>query len=91
MGREPRWQREHDMSVATELPRLVPNWDRGPRQRFDIRPHGTEARARRHRRYGEKPCAACLAADNAAHAYRAARRAGGAYVLPEPSEEARHA
>ena len=79
------------MSVATELPGLVPNDDWQPRQRFDLRPHGTEARARRHRRYGGKPCAACLAAENAAHAYRAAQRAAGAYVLPEPSEEARHA
>jgi hypothetical protein len=33
------------MSVATELPRLVPNDDWRPRERFDIRPHGTEARA----------------------------------------------
>ena len=79
------------MSAPTELAVLVPNEDRGTRQRYDIRPHGTEARARRHRRYGEKPCPACLAADNAAHAYRAAQRAAGAYVLPEPSEEARHA
>jgi hypothetical protein len=79
------------MSVATELPRLVPNDDWQPRERFDIRPHGTEARARRHRRRGEKPCPACLAAENAAHAYRAAQRAAGAHVLPEPSEEARHA
>ena len=79
------------MSVATELPRLVPNDDWRPRERFDIRPHGTEARARRHRRRGEKPCPACLAAENAAHAYRAAQRAAGAQVLPEPSQEARHA
>jgi hypothetical protein len=60
------------VSVPTEVPGRVPNWDRGYRQRFDIRPHGTEARSRRHRRYGEKPCAACLAADNAAHAWRRA-------------------
>jgi hypothetical protein len=79
------------MSVATELPRLAPNDDWRPRERFDIRPHGTEARARRHRRRGEKPCPACLAAENAAHAYRAAQRATGAHELPEPSEEARHA
>ena len=69
------------MSAPTEVAALVPNDDRGPRERFDIRPHGTEARARRHRRYGEKPCTACLAADNAAHAWRAALRAA--------SEEAR--
>ena len=79
------------MSVATELPGLVPNDDWQPRQRFDIRPHGTEARAQRHRRRGEKPCPACLAAETAASAYRAARRAAGAHVSPEPSEEARHA
>ena len=79
------------MSVATELPGLVPNDDWQPRQRFDLRPHGTEARARRERRYGRKPCPACLAAETAANAYRAAQRAAGAYVLPEPSEEARHA
>jgi hypothetical protein len=79
------------VSAPTEAPGLVPNWDRRPRERFDIRPHGTEARARRHWRRGERPCPACLAADNAAHAYRAAQRATGAYVLPEPSEEARHA
>jgi hypothetical protein len=78
------------MSVATELSRLVTNDDWRPRERFDIRPHGTEARARRHRR-GEKPCPACLAAENAAHAYRAAQRVAGAHVLPEPCEEARHA
>ena len=79
------------MSVATELPGLVPNDDWQPRQRFDLRPHGTEARARRHRRYGGKPCPACLAAENRAHAWRAAQRAAGADVLPEPSEEARDA
>ena len=79
------------MSVATELPGLVPNDDWQPRQRFDIRPHGTEACARRHWRKGEKPCEACRAADNRAHAWRAARRAISASVLPEPPEEARHA
>ena len=63
------------MSAPTEAIGLVPNDNWQPRQRFDIRPHGTEARSRRHRRYGEKPCAACLAADNAAHAYRLALRA----------------
>ena len=79
------------MSAPTEALGLVPNYDRRPRERFDIRPHGTEARARRHRRRGERPCPPCLAAENAAHVYRAARRAAGAHVLPEPSEEARHA
>jgi len=43
------------VSAPTEVAALVPNEDRGPRQRYDIRPHGTEARSRRHRRYGEKP------------------------------------
>ena len=79
------------MSVATELPGLVPNDDWQPHQRFDLRPHGTEARARRERRHGRKPCPACLAAETAANAYRATRRAAGVHVLPEPSEEARHA
>ena len=79
------------MSASTEVAALVPNDDRGPHERFDIRPHGTEARARRERRHGRKPCPSCLAAENRAHAYRATRRAAGAYVLPEPSEEARRA
>jgi hypothetical protein len=79
------------VSAPTEVAALVPNEDRGPRERFDIRPHGTEARARRHWRKGEKPCEACRAADNRAHAWRAAQRDAGARVLPEPSEEARHA
>ena len=63
------------MSTPTELPGLVTNLARRPRERFDIRPHGTEARARRHRRRGEKPCHACLRAENAAHAYRRAAAA----------------
>jgi hypothetical protein len=62
------------MSAPTELAVLVPNDDWGPRQRYDIRPHGTEARAQRERRYGRKPCPACLAAENAAHLYRDALR-----------------
>ena len=79
------------MSAPTEIAALVPNYDRGPRELYDVRPHGTEARARRERRHGEKPCPACLAAERGASAYRAARRAAGAPGLPEPSEEARHA
>ena len=79
------------MSAPTEALGLVPNDDWQPRQRFDIRPHGTEARAQRERRQGRKPCPACLAAETAANAYRAALRAAGPHVLPEPSEEARHA
>ena len=46
------------MSAPTEALGLVPNYDRRPHERFDIRPHGTEARAMRHRRRGEKPCPA---------------------------------
>ena len=73
------------MSAPTEVAALVPNDDRRPRERFDIRPHGTEARARRERRYGGKPCPSCLAADNAAHACRrrpARRVRGGPLMLP---------
>jgi hypothetical protein len=70
-----RQKKGDSVSAPTEAPGLVPNYGRRPRERFDIRPHGTEARAQRHRRRGEKPCSACLAADNAAHAYRAALRA----------------
>ena len=58
------------MSAPTEIGGLVPNYDRGWHERSDIRPHGTEARARRERRRGQKPCPACLAAENAAHTYR---------------------
>ena len=39
----------------------------------------------------EITCLACRAADNRTHAWRAARRTQAASVLPEPSEEARHA
>jgi hypothetical protein len=63
------------VSAPTEALGLVPNYDRRPREHYDIRPCGTEAHARRHRRRGEKPCPACLAAENTAHAYRAALRA----------------
>ena len=79
------------MSAPTEALGLGPTDDWQPRQRFEIRPHGTEARAQRERRQGRKPCPACLAAETAANAYRAALRAAGPHVLPEPSEEARHA
>jgi hypothetical protein len=64
------------VSAPTELPGRVPNEDRRPGERYDIRPHGTEARARRHRRHGSKPCPPCLAAESAAHVYRRALRAG---------------
>jgi hypothetical protein len=62
------------MSAPTEALGLVPNYDRRPGEWFDIRPHGTEARAMRHRRRGEKPCSACLAAEHSAHAWRVALR-----------------
>jgi len=62
------------VSAPTEAPGLMPNHDRRPGERYDIRPHGTEACAKRHRRRGEKPCAPCLAAENAAHAWRGALR-----------------
>lgn len=35
-----------------------------------LKGHGTDARARRHRRNGEKPCAMCLAAEREATARR---------------------
>ena len=60
------------MSALTEALGLAPNYDHRPGEWFDIRPHGTEARARRHRRRGERPCPACLRPENAAHAYRRA-------------------
>ena len=63
------------MSAPTEALGLVPNYDRRPGERYDIRPHGTEARARRERRHGTRPCPACLTAENHAHAYRAVVRA----------------
>ena len=66
------------MSAPTEAPGLVPNDDWQPRQRFDLHPHGTEARAQRERRHGRKPCPACLAAERAAHNYRDALREGRA-------------
>ena len=75
------------MSAPTEALGLVPNLDRRPGEWSDIRPHGTEARARRERRHGRKPCPACLAAENRAHVWRAAQQAAGAPVLPEPPTE----
>jgi hypothetical protein len=64
------------VSAPTEALSSEPNWDRIPGQWRDIRPHGTEARAQRERRYGGKPCADCLAAEASAHAYRRAHGAG---------------
>lgn len=62
------------MSGPAEAAGLVPNFGRRPGERYDIRPHGTEARARHERRHGRKPCALCLPAEDRAHAYRAALR-----------------
>jgi hypothetical protein len=63
------------VSAPTEALGLVPNWERRPGERADIRPHGTEARARRERRHGTRPCEPYRLAENAAHVYRAAVRA----------------
>lgn len=63
------------MSAPTEALGLVPNIARRPGEWSDIRPHGTEARAMRHRRHGERPCPDCLTAENAAHTYRRSLRA----------------
>jgi hypothetical protein len=68
------------MSAPTEVLGLVPNFDRRPHERFDIRPHGTEARARRERRHGQKPCTLCKPAELAAANYRRALRAAGSGV-----------
>jgi hypothetical protein len=62
------------VSAPTEALGLIPNYDRHPGERYDVRPHGTEACARRERRHGTKPCPSCLIAENAAHVYRAALR-----------------
>lgn len=62
------------MSAPTEVSGRVANLDRQPGQWFDVRPHGSEAGAMRERRAGKKPCPRCLTAENAAHAYRRARR-----------------
>lgn len=71
------------MTAPTETIGLVPNFDRQPGQRFDIRGHGTEARARRERRAGQKPCEPCRLAENAANAYRwRGRRAAAAGEVP---------
>ena len=85
------------MSAPTEALGLMPNWDRRPGEWHDVRPHGTEAAARRHRRRGQKPCEACLRAENAAHAYRRAAAVTGSATsrrepvrmnAPEPDPEA---
>lgn len=46
-----------------------------PGQRGTISGHGTDARARRHRAQGEKPCPACAKAEAREHARRKAVRA----------------
>jgi hypothetical protein len=78
------------VSAPTEAPGLVPNWDRRPGERSDLRPHGTEARARRERRHGRKPCEACLRAENAAHAYRRAAAEAVTVSATRWKEPARH-
>jgi len=72
------------MSAPTEAAGLVPNWNRRPGERSDVRPHGTEACARRERRHGARPCEPCRLTENAAHVYRAAVRAmaAGSEVTP---------
>ena len=63
------------MTAPPDAVGQVPNWDRGPGEWYDVRPHGTEACARRERRrHGRKPYDLCLLAENRAHAYRAALR-----------------
>jgi len=79
-------RRRPAVSAPTEVLSLVPNLDRRPGEWSDIRPHGTEDRAMWHRRRGERPCPPCLAAENAAHAYRRTA-AADAPVLPEPPTE----
>jgi hypothetical protein len=74
------------VSAPTETPGLVPNFDWQPGQRFDIRGHGTEAHAQRERREGRKPCALCLPAENAAHAYRVARRRAATTLVSQDQE-----
>jgi len=66
------------VSVPTEAKGRVPNLNRAPGERSDLRPHGTEARARRERRKGGKPCPACRVAELNAQNYRRQARAGGA-------------
>ncbi len=72
------------MSAPTELPGRVPNYERQHGEWSDIRPHGTEARARRERRHGRKPCPACRAAENAARTYRQATYRQASTSQPGP-------
>src|SRR5208282_291044 len=74
------------MSASTEALGLAPNYDRRPGERYDVRPHGTEACARRERRHGRKPCPACLIAENSAHVYRAAP--AKEVIMTDPDETA---
>jgi hypothetical protein len=52
----------------------------GPWQADLLKPHGTEARARKHWRDGEKPCRACAEAERRAHWDR--RHGPGVIPLP---------
>ena len=71
------------MSAPTEALGLEPNWDRRPGEWSDIRPHGTEARAMRHRRHGEKPCPACRRASSS----RRAEVSAPTPSVPEPQAD----
>ena len=62
------------MTAPADAAGRVPSRDRGPGEWYDVRPHGTEACARRERRHGRKPYDLCLRAKNRAHAYQAALR-----------------
>jgi hypothetical protein len=62
------------MTAPADAVGRVPNRDRGPGERYAVRPHGTEACARRERRHGRTPYDLCLPAENRAPAYRAALR-----------------
>jgi hypothetical protein len=62
------------MTAPADAVGRVPNWDRGPAEWYDVRPHGTEACARGERRHGRQPHDLCLPAENRAPAYRAAVR-----------------
>jgi hypothetical protein len=64
------------VTSPTDAPGLEPNPERGFHERADLHPHGSEARARWHRRRGEKPlrkyCARCADAENAVGVWRRA-------------------
>ena len=61
------------MTAPAEAPGLVPNWDRLPGERYDIRPHGTEARARRGRSAQGHTSLVSVTLDLQRHTARASR------------------